>query len=438
MSWFQLEAQQSDEGLPIRLATDFPTLQAAVDSLPNSPRGSGTILLPAGRYLLREPLALGARIGLQIIGENAIRTSIEAGYRDLDEFPMIDASECSWSRFSDFRVLNTNARFPKACGLLFGRHREPAQDVGNYNLIERLDIIGHFHHACVASMGAELNRFVNLRMHNLRPGASAGGLLGDSHNQAAIKSATFAGAIVRGSTNTENIVEQCWITLRGNSGDADAVSLRGISGGWRLSNCFFAGAGENARDETYRSNIHLQGFRVGNTSHAPISVIIDGARNDAKLRGNPRHHLLIDHATQQHLPGAEHVTVRDCRVWCKESAVRVRTPIEGLFLSGNQLQGGMAHYAWEDWEGAGTRSMVALERDVSSSSLDTTFGKVLFAPARLRPHIHTQAIRIDGAVRNSLLRVTREKLAQVKQRIDSRIERWQSEPDDSTPLKPGE
>lgn len=152
---------EGKKSLPFVVATDYPTLQDAVDALPPS---GGTVYLPAGRYILKKTLNLSKTRGkgegyppaVRIIGEGHLYQTVIEGV--MENQPVIDLSG---SAYCEIRNVRINSRTANA-GILLARPTQGGGSSGsNYFENVFIQLQGKNAKACVYSMGSEVNRFVD-------------------------------------------------------------------------------------------------------------------------------------------------------------------------------------------------------------------------------------------------------------------------------------
>jgi len=159
------------EGSAFVVATDYPSLQAAVDALP---RRGGTVYLPPGNYALDKPLNLTGRTTIprsekwphggefvKIIGAGRSATTISGNF---DKGPIVDLTFTGYSIMKDLKISGT-----AEVGILLAREKPGGGSAGG-NIFENLTVSGGFKKAAVYDMGSECNRFYNCWFYSREPG----------------------------------------------------------------------------------------------------------------------------------------------------------------------------------------------------------------------------------------------------------------------------
>ncbi|MEI6504087.1 MAG: hypothetical protein WCP21_23995, partial [Armatimonadota bacterium] len=141
-------------------AAEYPSLNEAVDALP--PEG-GTVVLPPGRFVLKETLNLSwarhksPQFSVNLRGAGKLATVI---YLDTDKQPGLDFTGNSYWTVSDLHIMNHSANV----GVLLAR--TPPGANGCSGEFRNIYFSGCFPIAAVYMTGAECCRFVNCNITN--------------------------------------------------------------------------------------------------------------------------------------------------------------------------------------------------------------------------------------------------------------------------------
>jgi len=201
----------------VRILTDYPSLQAAVDSLHE---GMGSIYVPAGRHVIKRTInltrAAGYGGGVKIFGAGrASRLVGETGGQ-----PIFDLSGASHCTMYDLLIESVDANV----GFLLARRQDgwAAQE----HRFVRLILEGKFSIANVYNMTSELVRFVDCIFMNNAPSSYN---LVWTHDNFANLTSPYVGQIREIFSNTELRIRGCTFYNWGGGEKGANLYLRGYA-----------------------------------------------------------------------------------------------------------------------------------------------------------------------------------------------------------------
>ncbi|MHB8995645.1 MAG: hypothetical protein ACYC63_10375 [Armatimonadota bacterium] len=170
---------------PYRVASDYPSIQAAVDSLPEMI--GGTVYIPEGRWVLDKPLDLTRRNYHILLREqeqkaegksrsNSYVTLMGAGNGTILEGtmksgPVIDMTDSSYCSISNLRIESQSAQ----CGILLARplpkNRQGILLSCGWHTFYNVNVGGRYSVAAVYNQASEVNRWYGCQFGNSAPDA---------------------------------------------------------------------------------------------------------------------------------------------------------------------------------------------------------------------------------------------------------------------------
>ena len=246
---------------PFRVASDYPSIQAAVDSLP--PTG-GTVYLPEGRWVLdkaldltcrtyydlppqeREKRGLPVRIGSYIHLTGAGNGTILEGR--MKDGPVIDMTDSSYCTLSNFQIWSNTAQ----CGILLARP-DPKNRAGvlrsaGWDNFYNLWINGSYSVANVYSLTSEVDKWWGCWFTN---GAPDSYCFVFTHRNFAQITSPFVGELAENVSCADQRLFGCFFMHyctprdKANPGGA-TIYLRGYCEDITVTDCDFGSAGVKA------------------------------------------------------------------------------------------------------------------------------------------------------------------------------------------------
>jgi len=268
------EPEQEAEERAFLVATDFPSIQDAIDALP---WGGGTVYIPAGTYTIHKTLNMskalrGRWCSINLRGAGMMGATILV--LDTGGQPGIDLSGNAFCQISDMQIRNRSANV----GVLLSRPPDGGS-AGNHTF-RNLLFDGAYPVSAVYSIGSEVNRWYDCQITNQLAKYYQKGVEGMKAGDAFIFAASNIKAVkspyVEGNTggcNTEMTLVGCSICNEG----PDTVGLRivGYASDVRTYGCYFHSDGFSA--------IYLDGA---------ASIVNNVAFRDSRIEGEDGLHCL--------------------------------------------------------------------------------------------------------------------------------------------------
>jgi len=263
-----LFSEEEKKFKPFVVATEYSNLQEAVDSLPDG----GTVYLPAGTYVLTEPLNLTGRATIskskefpygggfiRLVGEGINKTTI---FGKTKGKPVIDMTFTSYSEISNLTIRSGGSDGANV-GILLGREKQDGGG-GGADLFQNLaiEMNNTDAKACVYSMGSEVNRFINCHFYIYSHNGTC--FYFTPTNPLEIKSSYIPTA--GGGCNTELIFYGCTFQNRGTN--SVGLRIEGFASDVRIYGGYFSNQGFSA--------IYLDGTRACLDNVGIYDVRIEG------------------------------------------------------------------------------------------------------------------------------------------------------------------
>jgi len=271
------QEKDSEKKPPIIVATDYATVNAAVDAARKL--NVNRIYIPAGEYEITKTINMTGRYGIRgaLILEGAGVTTILNG--KTGGKPIIDLSGSAYCQVNNMYIKNVDANI----GILMARNKGGAG--GGGNSFHDIDLHGPFSIAAVYSCCGEVNRYFNCSIVNTYTGETNGdAFIFTQYNIHKIKS-PYIGEIGQ-STNTEVAFFGCIIGSYGPAsagvrivGGADNIS---IFGGYHHFNGFAAFYFDGSQGAV--SNVNIDGLRI-ETSKGKHCIYATGRVDNVTVRG---------------------------------------------------------------------------------------------------------------------------------------------------------
>ncbi len=246
---------------PFRLASDYPSLQAAVDSLP--PTG-GTVFIPEGRWVLEKALDLTGRTYYNLPPEELEKRGLPSrtdSYIHLtgagngtilegrmQQGPVIDMTDSSYCTLSNFQILSNTAQ----CGILLARpaakNRGGTLRSSGWHNFYNLWINGSYSVANVYSVTSEVDKWWGCWFTN---GAPDSHCFVFTHRNFAQIDSPYVGEIAEGVSNADQRLLGCFFLHHVTPKDKDnpqgaTIYLRGYGEDVTISDCDFGSGGVKA------------------------------------------------------------------------------------------------------------------------------------------------------------------------------------------------
>jgi len=260
----------------VRILTDYPSLQAAVDSLPEK---MGAIYVPAGTYVIKKTVDLteasGYGGGIKIFG--AGRSSRLVG--ETGGTPIFDLTGASHCHMYDLHIESKDANI----GFLLARRVEGGS--AQEHRFDRIIMQGHYSIANVYNVTAELVRFTDCIFIQHAPDAH--NVIWSSENHLNVKS-PYRGELRTLFSNTEFRLDRntfynwgdgtlgCNIYVRGFTVDLSVTDS--YVGSSKLANILF----EDSSKGGPVSIVKLDGLRV--ESKAKHVILVRGRADGVSLK----------------------------------------------------------------------------------------------------------------------------------------------------------
>ena len=258
---------------PFRIATDYPSIQAAIDSL--EPGVGGTVFIPEGRYRLDKAIDLTrmnyhtqtraedqklsrkSRINTYVHLMGAGNGTILEG--TMKEGPVIDMTDCSYCTLSNLKIQSQTAD----CGILLARPHPKLRNgillSCGWHTFYNLNIGGRYRVAAVYNQASEVDRWYGCTFSNTMP---------DAH---------------------------CFVFSYRNFADIESPYVGetcevGSNADQRLHGCLFFHHPAKGKGEPQGATIYIQGWAEDfsltdcdfGTSNVKAAVWIDSTRNPVK------------------------------------------------------------------------------------------------------------------------------------------------------------
>jgi len=277
------------------IATDYPTLQDAVNALPDR---TGEVYLPAGNYVLTKTLDLsypsgGYKGGIKLVGAGRT-TKIVAATKGQPAIDLTGANHCI---IQDLNIeaegnLVKPADAPNI-GLLLARN--PSGHAAQEHRFTNVNIIGRFTIANVYNITSELDRFVGCIFINTAPGSH--NMVFSSDNYAGVES-PYRGKIKTLYSNTELRIIGCSFYNWGGGKGGSNLYMRGFTMDVTVRDCYMnPPAGGNG----VRLGMSSKGGPIRGAVFDGIRVEADNSSDVFRIEGN-----------------AANITIRECRVFYGE------------------------------------------------------------------------------------------------------------------------
>lgn len=245
---------------PFRVASDYPSIQAAIDSLPEGT--GGTVYIPEGRWVLDKPLDLTRRTyyrpppEIMEAGGFAPRTSgylhlMGAGHGTIlegrmKEGPVIDMVDSSYCTLSNMQIQSQTAQ----CGILLGRpHQKNRGGIlvsSGWHTFYNLWINGSYSVACVYNQASEVDRWYGCTFMNSHPDAYC--FVFTYRNFAGIVS-PYAGEMVEIGSNADQRLHGCLFMQHPpakENPEGACIYIQGWAEDFALTDCDFGVGGVKA------------------------------------------------------------------------------------------------------------------------------------------------------------------------------------------------
>lgn len=353
------------------VATDFPSLQAAVDALPAD---GGMVYLPAGNYLMSSPLNLRNRrcVVLQGAGPRTIISDVfsptNAAYPVVD---MVGAHVC------ELRQLDIRGQYARV-GLLLGR--SDVYKSAGLHVFDSVSVTGTFTLASVVNVTSEANRWRDCTFQNSKPGGHAYILSGKNYYDVT----SPYGPMAYTASNVTQTFDGCYWNVSGNTGTEACLVMHGPLADVWLFNSNFSGKTTDFADPAKGA---LCGIWFNCRDAVIYNVLIQGGR--AETEGS-RNFIRYDGGPWVR---TSFVTVANVSAYSREEAILAGYLIQGWEIRENLFRTGYAEYPWSN------KTLVRLH-----SAQDSTVDLVNSCRAWPLP-AGTAAVRVDGASESTTYRV---------------------------------
>ncbi|HEX8911132.1 MAG TPA: hypothetical protein VF796_02150, partial [Humisphaera sp.] len=247
---------------PFRVATDYPTIQAAIDSLPDT---GGTVYVPEGRYVLDKALDFTRRNYHVLLRDEEKKAGIRPRTNQyvhlmgagngtilegrMKEGPVIDMTDSSFCSISQLRVESRTAQ----CGILLARphpkNRKGTLLSCGWHTFYSVNVGGSYSVAAVYNQASEVDRWYGCQFSNTHPDAHV--FVFAYGNFAGIVS-PYAGELCELGSNADQRLHGCLITHHcGAPADKDnpkgaTIYVQGWAEDFTLADCDF-GVGANVK-----------------------------------------------------------------------------------------------------------------------------------------------------------------------------------------------
>lgn len=246
---------------PFRVASDYPSIQAAVDSLP--PTG-GTVYIPEGRWVLDKALDLTGRTYYNLPPEELEKRGLPSRTNSyihltgagngtilegrMKEGPVIDMTDSSYCTLSNFQIQSSTAQ----CGILLARpaakNRGGTLRSAGWHNFYNLWINGSYAVANVYNVTSEVDKWWGCWFTN---GAPDSYCFVFTHRNFAGISSPFMGEIAEGVSNADQRLIGCFFLHVVTPKDKDnpqgaTIYLRGYGEDVTVSDCDFGSGGVKA------------------------------------------------------------------------------------------------------------------------------------------------------------------------------------------------
>ncbi len=290
---------------PFRVATDYASIQAAIDALPET---GGTVYIPEGRFVLDKPLDLTKRNYHTLLHEEdkaAGRKSRTGSYVHLlgsgngtilegrmKEGPVIDMTDSSYCTISQLRIHSETAQ----CGILLARpHPKNRKDIllsCGWHTFYNVNITGSYSVAAVYNQASEVDRWYGCQFGNMHPDAYC--VVFTYRNFAGIVS-PYAGELCEvGSNSDERFIGCLFAHHAAPPKDKDnpqgaTIYVQGWATDFSVTDCDFGVSGVKATvwldgERNPNNGVHITNNRFENK--ATYLVLATGGNNQVSFTGN--------------------------------------------------------------------------------------------------------------------------------------------------------
>ena len=290
---------------PFRVATDYPSIQAAIDSLPAA---GGTVYIPEGRYALDQALDLTRRNYHVLLREedkqagrkprtNSYVHLLGAGNGTILEGrmkngPVIDLTDSSFCTLSQLQIRSQTAQ----CGILLARpHPKNRKGVllsCGWHTFYNVNIGGSYSVAAVYNQASEVDRWYGCQFSNMHPDAHC--FVFTYRNFAGLVS-PYAGELCDVGSNSDQRFNGCLFAHHaGPPKDRDnpqgaTLYVQGWATDFAVTDCDFGVSGVKAAvwldgERNPNNGIHIANNRFENK--ATYLVLATGANNQVTFTGN--------------------------------------------------------------------------------------------------------------------------------------------------------
>lgn len=322
---------------PFRVATDFPSIQAAIDSLPDT---GGTVYIPEGRYVLDKALDFTRRNYHVLLREEEKKNGIRSRTNQyvhlmgagngtilegrMKEGPVIDMTDSSFCSISQLQIQSRTAQ----CGILLARphpkNRKNTLLSCGWHTFYSVNINGSYSVAAVYNQASEVDRWYGCQFGNTHPDAYV--FVFSYRNFAGIVS-PYAGELCEIGSNADQRLNGCLITQHcGPPADKEnpkgaTIYVQGWAEDFTLADCDF-GVGANVKAAIWLDGernpckgMHLTNNRIENKAKHLLlatgyNVLVDFTGNTCPGAGtshieatgkaeywNVSHNMLVHSAT---------------------------------------------------------------------------------------------------------------------------------------------
>jgi len=260
----------------VLILTDYPSLQAAIDSLPGR---QGEIYIPRGTYVVKKtidlthPASYGGGIKIHGAGRSS-RIVGETGGQ-----PIFDLTGVSHCYMSDLTIVSKDA----SIGLLLARRADGGS--AQEHRFERLIMEGKFSIANVYNVTAELVRFTDCIFIQQAPDAH--NIIWSSENHLNIES-PYRGKIRTFYSNTEFRLDRNTLYNWGGGTKGTNIYVRGFTSDLSVTDCYLGQASlanvlfEDSSKGGPVCTVKLDGIRV--ESSAKHVVLVRGRADGVSIK----------------------------------------------------------------------------------------------------------------------------------------------------------
>ena len=265
----------------VRLLTDYPSLQAAIDSLAGR---QGAIYVPSGTHTidktidLTHPASYGGGIKIYGAGRSSRLVGATGGK------PIFDLTGASHCHMSDLSIDSKDANI----GFLLARRADG--NAAQEHRFDRLIISGAYSIANVYNVTAELVRFSNCIFIQKAPDAH--NIIWSSENHLNVES-PYRGKLRTLYSNTEFRLDHNTIYNWGGGTKGTNIYLRGFTVDLSITDCYLGQASlanvlfENSSKGGPLCTVKLDGIRV--ESSAKNVILVRGRADGISLKNSTLH-----------------------------------------------------------------------------------------------------------------------------------------------------